>query len=144
MKKLFLVILLSEFYFDSYSQINYQRPEDYQVTVGTSKNSAAIGKEGFTIKGTDIRIVGFLYRGDKIEYDSLYIETTRGKVIVDSLIIPCCGISKKWRDFYIKLSDVVYSDNYNVSVYTYRERKYLRGKNFFINSLLSNTGSVDL
>ncbi len=132
MKKLFLSSLLNAVALISFSQINYTWDDTYQVTLGTNKNSAAIGRKGFTIKGTDIKIVGFLYRGDKIEYDKLFIETRRDDEVVDSLIIPCCGISKKWRDFYIKLSDVKYSDNYKVTVYTYEGRKYLQAKYFFI------------
>ncbi|MEI7735065.1 MAG: hypothetical protein WCI49_06335 [Ferruginibacter sp.] len=132
MKKLFLFYLLNAVALIAFSQINYQWTDNYQVSVGTNKNSAVSGKAGFIINGTDIRIVGFLYRGDKIEYDKLFIEIRRDTIVVDSLIIPCCGISKKWRDFYIKLSNIVYSDNYKVIVYTYDERKYLGARYFYI------------
>ncbi len=132
MKTILLVFLFTALNLITFSQINYQWTDNYQVSVGSNKNSAVSGKAGFTINGTDIRIVGFLYRGDKIEYDKLFIEIRRDTMVVDSLIIPCCGISKKWRDFYIKLSNIVYSDNYKVIVYTYDERKYLGARYFYI------------
>ena len=104
----------------------------YFVTVGHNKNSASIGMNGFKIKDNDIRIVGFLHRGNKIEYKELYIETTRDGIVVDSQVVSCCGISAKWRDFYLKLSDVKYSDHYKVVVYINADRTVLGSKEFYI------------
>ena len=104
----------------------------YFVTVGHNKNSASIGMDGFKIKDNDIRIVGFLHRGNKIEYKELYIETTRDGIVVDSQVVSCCGISAKWRDFYLKLSDVKYSDHYKVVVYINADRTVLGSKEFYI------------
>jgi len=104
----------------------------YFVTVGHNKNSASIGMDGFKIKDNDIRIVGFLHRGNKIEYKELYIETTKDGIVVDSQVVSCCGISAKWRDFYLKLSDVKYSDHYKVVVYINADRKVLGSKEFYI------------
>jgi len=104
----------------------------YFVTVGYNKNSASIGMDGFKIKDNDIRIVGFLHRGNKIEYKELYIETTRDGIVVDSQVVSCCGISAKWRDFYLKLSDVKYSDHYKVVVYINADRTVLGSKEFYI------------
>jgi len=104
----------------------------YFVTVGYNKNSASIGMDGFKIKDNDIRIVGFLHRGNKIEYKELYIETTKDGIVVDSQVVSCCGISAKWRDFYLKLSDVKYSDHYKVVVYINADRTVLGSKEFYI------------
>jgi len=104
----------------------------YFVTVGHNKNSASIGMNGFKIKDNDIRIVGFLHRGNKIEYKELYIETTKDGIVVDSQVVSCCGISAKWRDFYLKLSDVKYSDHYKVVVYINADRTVLGSKEFYI------------
>ena len=85
------------------------------------------------LKTTDIRIVGFLYRSNKIAYDKLYIETTLDdSIVVDSQVVSCCGISAKWRDFYLNLTNVKYSYNYRVAFYTNKDRVRLAGKTFFI------------
>ena len=137
-KILLLFILLHPISLVSFSQIFHktdkQLEEDkkYIVTVGTSKNSASGGMDGFRIKDNDIRIVGFLHRGNKIEYKELYIETTRDGIVVDSQVVSCCGISAKWRDFYLKLSDVKYSNHYRVTVYVNEGRAVLGTKDFFI------------
>jgi hypothetical protein len=137
-EKIALVILLNMMCFVSLAQMfkktDKQLEEDkkYFVTVGHNKNSASFGMDGFKIKDNDIRIVGFLHRGDKIEYKELYIETTRDGIVVDSQVVSCCGISAKWRDFYLKLSNVTYSDHYKVVVYINADRKILGSKEFFI------------
>jgi hypothetical protein len=123
----------------SFSQLfkktDKQAEEDkkYIVTVGSNKNKASgEGMSGFRIKDTDIRIVGFLHRGNKIEYKELYIETTRDGIVIDSQVVSCCGISDKWRDFYLNFSDVKYSNHYKVTVYVNADRTVLGSKEFFI------------
>ncbi len=133
MKKMILIIALQVMAISSFAQAGVN--DNYEVMVGKNKNSAAIngGMPGFRIKGTDIRIVGFLYRSNKIAYDELYIETTLDdSIVVDSQVVSCCGISAKWRDFYLTLSNVKYSYNYRVTFYTNKDRVRLAGKTFFI------------
>jgi hypothetical protein len=74
MKKLLLFSLFSTVSLLSFSQLfsktDSQKEADkkYIVTIGTSKNTASYGTiDGFRIKDNDIRIVGFLHRGDRIE-----------------------------------------------------------------------------
>jgi hypothetical protein len=57
MKNMLLVFLLSALNLITFSQINYQWSDNYQVLVGTNKYSAVSGKVGFTINGTDLLIV---------------------------------------------------------------------------------------
>jgi hypothetical protein len=139
MKKLLFLLLFSTVSVLSFSQFrktDKQNEEDkkYIVTVGTSKNTASYGTtNGFTIKDNDIRIVGFLHRGDRIEHEEVYIETKRDGIVIDSQILSCTGVHVKWRDFYLKLTDVVYSNNYIVTVYVNADRAIVLGsKVFFI------------
>jgi hypothetical protein len=138
-KIMLLFVLLNAISLCSFSQLfnktDKQLEEDkrYIVTVGSNKNKASgEGMDGFRIKDNDIRIVGFLHRGNKIEYKELYIETTRDGIVIDSQVVSCCGISAKWRDFYLKLSDVKYSNHYKVTVYVNEGRAVLGSKDFFI------------
>jgi hypothetical protein len=138
MKKLLLLLLFSTVSLLSFSQFRKtdkqnEKDKKYVVTVGTSKNTASYGADGFRIKTNDIRIVGFLHRGDRIEYKEVYIETKRDGIVIDSQILSCTGIHVKWRDFYLKFTDVVYSNSYIVTVYVNADRAVVLGnKVFFI------------
>jgi hypothetical protein len=104
----------------------------YSVMLGTSKLSASGGMDGFRIKDNEIRIVGFLHRYSKIEFDKIYVETKLDSMVLDSQIMKGRSINASWKDFYIKLKDVAYSNHYIVTVYTYPDRTFLAKKEFYI------------
>ncbi|MEI6087385.1 MAG: hypothetical protein WCR66_07360 [Bacteroidota bacterium] len=109
----------------------------YSVMIGTSKLSAATAEygtaiDGFRIKENEIKIVGFLHRYSKIEYDRIYVETKLDSMVLDSQVMKGRSINASWKDFYIKLKDVVYSNNYKINVYTYPEKVLLATKVFYI------------
>ncbi len=110
-----------------------QKKEDdkYAITIGTSRVSATNGMQGFTTNDNDIRIVGYLHRGNKIEYEDVLILTRLDDKILDSQVVACTGIHKKWRDFIIQIP-VVYSTNYSVEIYGGANREILGIKTFFI------------
>ena len=139
MKKIILLLLLTATVFNSFAQRMSKAHMDeqnkkYIVTVGNNKLSAGSGsgKDGFTIKDKDIRIVGFLHRQDRIEFDSVYIVTKRGGIVIDSQVLSGNKVHTRWRDFYLNLSDVVHSDHYSVAAYSNEDRKLLDIKYFYI------------
>ncbi|MCX6206651.1 MAG: hypothetical protein NTZ19_10420 [Bacteroidetes bacterium] len=109
----------------------------YSVMIGTSKLSASgaeygTGIDGFRIKEKEIKIVGFLHRYSKIEYDHIYVETKLDTMLLDSQVMKGRSINASWKDFYIKLKDVAYSNNYKITVYSYPEKVLLASKVFYI------------
>jgi len=114
------------------AEAEWTRKYAYSVMIGTSKLSASNGMSGFRIKDDDIRIVGFLHRYSKIEYDQIYVETKRDGIVLDSQILKGRSINASWKDFYIKLKEVVFSDQYLVSVYSYPDKIFLGKKKFYI------------
>lgn len=113
------------------AEAEWTRKYAYSVMIGTSKLSAATGMSGFRIKDDDIRIVGFLHRFNKIEYDHIYVETKRDGIVLDSQILRGRSINASWKDFYIKLKEVVFSDQYLISVYSYPDKIFLGKKKFY-------------
>jgi hypothetical protein len=114
---------------------NRQLEQDklYEVMIGTNKTNASFNNtDGFTIKDNDIRIVGFLHRYNKIEFDQIYVETKRDTTILDQQTMKGRSINASWKDFYIKLKDIVYSDHYSISVYSSPDKKLLGTKYFYI------------
>lgn len=123
----------------SFSQLgkrtDRQLEEDkkYEVMIGTNKTNASFNNtDGFTIKENEIRIVGFLHRHNKIEYDKIYVRTKRDTTVVDEQTMKGRSINASWKDFYIKLKDLVPSDNYRIDVYSEPERKLVASKEFYI------------
>lgn len=103
----------------------------YRVTVGTSKLNASYNKDGIELKDKDLRLVGLLYRGDKLDVSELIIIVRKDGVIVDSTNISC-GPNNKWKDFYVHLTDVVASEKYRVDVYSATDKKLLDSREFYI------------
>lgn len=115
----------------SYRQL--EQDKLYEVMIGTNKTNASFNNtEGFNIKETDIRIVGFLHRYNKIEFDQIYVETKRDSLVLDQQTMKGRSINASWKDFYIKLKDIVYSDHYSISVYSSPDKKLLASKYFYI------------
>jgi hypothetical protein len=138
MKKILLFILLVFISSISFSQkSNYEKEEQekkdnvYKVMIGTSKLKASYDKDGIEIKDTDLRLVGLLYRANKLDVDDLYIAVRREGKIVDSINISC-GKNNKWKDFYFHLNNVIPSTNYSVEVYSGNPRGFLGHKEFYI------------
>ncbi len=103
----------------------------YRVTVGTSKLNASYNKDGIELKDKDLRLVGLLYRGDKLDISELVIIIRKEGTIVDSSS-HSCGPNNKWKDFYIHLSDVIPSERYRIDVYSAADKKLLDSKEFYI------------
>jgi hypothetical protein len=103
----------------------------YMVTVGTSKLNASFDKDGIELKDNDLRLVGLLFRNNKLEVSELMIIIRKDGVIVDSSNISC-GPNNKWKDFYIHLTDVVPSENYRIDIYSAADKKFLDDKRFYI------------
>jgi hypothetical protein len=153
MKKLLLSLLLSLLVVVSFAQhagydkirMDYRGSENreireakiaeldkqYRVTVGTSKLKASYDMDGIELKDTDLRLVGLLFRGDKLEVDELYIVITRDGNVIDS-ITRSCGPKAKWKDFYFHLTNVVPSEKYSVDVYSNKDRKLLDSRSFYL------------
>ena len=105
----------------------------YEVMIGTNKTNASFNNtNGFTIKENEIRIVGFLHRYDKIKFDHIYVVTKRDTTVLDEQTMKGRSINASWKDFYIKLKDLVPSDNYRIDVYSEPERKLVASKEFYI------------
>ena len=105
----------------------------YEVMIGTNKTNASFNNtKGFTIKENEIRIVGFLHRYDKIKFDHIYVVTKRDATVLDEQTMKGRSINASWKDFYIKLKDLVPSDNYRIEVYSEPERKLVASKEFYI------------
>ena len=105
----------------------------YEVMIGTNKTNASFNNtKGFTIKENEIRIVGFLHRYDKIKFDHIYVVTKRDTTVLDEQTMKGRSINASWKDFYIKLKDLVPSDNYRIEVYSEPERKLVASKEFYI------------
>ncbi|OYU56042.1 MAG: hypothetical protein CFE25_02015 [Chitinophagaceae bacterium BSSC1] len=110
-----------------------EEDKKYEVMIGTNKTNASFNNtDGFTIKENEIRIVGFLHRHNKIEYDHIYVKTRRDTIVVDEQVMKGRSINASWKDFYIKLKDLVYSDNYQIDIYSDPERKLIGSKSFYI------------
>lgn len=110
-----------------------EEDKKYEVMIGTNKTNASFNNtDGFTIKENEIRIVGFLHRHNKIEYDHIYVKTRRDTTVVDEQVMKGRSINASWKDFYIKLNDLIYSDNYQIDIYSDPERKLIGSKNFYI------------
>jgi len=106
--------------------------KQYRVTIGTSKLNASYDKDGIVTTDQDLRLVGLLFRGDKLVIDELYIEIRKDGLVVDSSTVSC-GSNAKWKDFYMHLANVVTSENYNVIVYSSADKKTaLSNRNFYI------------
>jgi hypothetical protein len=103
----------------------------YMVTVGTSKLNASYDKDGIELKDKDLRLVGLLFRNNKLEVSELMVIIRKDGVIVDSSNISC-GPNNKWKDFYIHLTDVVPSENYRIDIYSAVDKKFLDDKRFYI------------
>ncbi|MEQ1624629.1 MAG: hypothetical protein ABL870_08060, partial [Sediminibacterium sp.] len=110
-----------------------EEDKKYEVMIGTNKTNASFNNtDGFTIKENEIRIVGFLHRHNKIEFDQIYVRTKRDTTVVDEQTMKGRSINASWKDFYIKLKDLVPSDNYRIDVYSEPERKLVASKEFYI------------
>jgi hypothetical protein len=105
--------------------------KQYRVTIGTSKLNASYDKDGIVTDDTNLRLVGLLFRGDKLDVDELYIAITKDGVVVDSSTVSC-GSNAKWKDFYIQLTNVVPSENYSAVVYSGKDRSLLDSRDFYI------------
>jgi hypothetical protein len=105
----------------------------YEVMIGTNKTNASFNNtDGFTIKENEIRIVGFLHRHDKIKFDNIYVVTKRDTTVLDEQTMKGRSINASWKDFYVKLKDVVPSNKYSILVYSEPERKLIAWKDFYI------------
>lgn len=142
MKKIIFILALMSISVFTKAQLgkrsNSQQAQDslYEVMIGTNKTNASFNNtNGFTIKENEIRIVGFLHRYNKIEYDQIYVETSRDGVVVDQQTMKGRSINASWKDFYIKLKDLIYSSNYKISVYSSPEKKPLASKEFYIKAI---------
>ena len=153
MKKMFLSLMLSLFVMLSFSQhagydkIRRDYPgrgnkemreakiaeldKQYRITIGTSKLKASYNPDGIELKDTDLRLVGLLFRGGKLDVDELYIVIQKDGTAVDSLTTSC-GSNAKWKDFYFHLTNVVPSENYRIDIYSNKERVFLGSKNFYL------------
>ncbi len=110
-----------------------EEDKKYELMIGTNKTNASFNNtNGFTIKENEIRIVGFLHRHNKIEYDRIYVRTKRDTTVVDEQTMKGRSINASWKDFYIKLKDLVPSDKYIIEVYSDPERKLVASKEFYI------------
>jgi hypothetical protein len=105
----------------------------YEVMIGTNKTNASFNNtDGFTIKENEIRIVGFLHRYDKIKFDQIYVVTKRDNTVLDEQTMKGRSINASWKDFYVKLKDVVPSNKYSILIYSEPERKLIAWKDFYI------------
>ena len=105
--------------------------KQYRITIGTSKLKASYNPDGIELKDTDLRLVGLLFRGGKLDVDELYIVIRKDGAAVDSLTTSC-GSNAKWKDFYFHLNNVVPSENYRIDIYSNKERAFLGSKNFYL------------
>jgi hypothetical protein len=105
--------------------------KQYRITIGTSKLKASYNPDGIEFNDTDLRLVGLLFRGGKLDVDELYIVIKKDGIAVDSLTTSC-GSNAKWKDFYFHLDNVVPSENYNIDVYSSKSRVFLGSKNFYL------------
>lgn len=105
--------------------------KQYRITIGTSKLKASYDPDGIELKDNDLRLVGLLFRGGKLDVDELYIVIRKDGVAVDS-ITTSCRVNAKWKDFYFHLENVVPSDNYKIDIYSNKERVFLGSKNFYL------------
>ena len=105
--------------------------KQYRITIGTSKLKASYNPDGIEFKETDLRLVGLLFRGGKLQVDELYIVIQKDGAVIDSLTTSC-GSNAKWKDFYFHLDSVVPSENYKIDVYSNKERAFLSSKNFYL------------
>jgi hypothetical protein len=103
----------------------------YRVTVGTSKLNASYDKDGIELEDKDLRLVGLLFRNNKLEVSELVLIIRKDGLIVDSSNISC-GPNNKWKDFYIHLADVTASENYRIDVYSAIDKKLLDNRSFYI------------
>jgi hypothetical protein len=103
----------------------------YMVTVGTSKLNASFDKDGIELKDKDLRLVGLLFRNNKLEVSELMVIIKKDGAIIDSSTISC-GPNNKWKDFYINLADVIPSERYSIDVYYAVDKKLLDSKEFYI------------
>ncbi|NOU47285.1 MAG: hypothetical protein HOO86_09505 [Bacteroidales bacterium] len=105
--------------------------KEYFVRIGTSKLNAALDNNGILTTDREIKLVGLLYRKDKLKVEELYIEIKRdGEVIYSST--ESCGKNKQWKDFYIELKKLRYSENYEVIVYNASDKVFLENRVFYI------------
>lgn len=105
--------------------------KQYRITIGTSKLKASYDPAGIELKDTDLRLVGLLFRGGKLETDELFIVIRKDGVVVDSLTTSCRA-NAKWKDFYFHLTNVVPDENYMIAVYSNKERGFLGSKVFYL------------
>ena len=105
--------------------------KQYRITIGTSKLKASYDPDGIELKDTDLRLVGLLFRGGKLQVDELYIVIRKDGAAVDSLTTSC-GSNARWKDFYFHLNNVAPSENYKIDVYSNKEKTFLGSKNFYL------------
>ncbi|MGG9962046.1 hypothetical protein [Ferruginibacter sp. SUN106] len=105
--------------------------KQYRITIGTSKLKASYDPDGIELKDADLRLVGLLFRGGKLDVDELYIVIRKDGAVVDSLTTSCRS-NAKWKDFYFHLDNVVQGDNYKIDVYSNKDRVFLGSKNFYL------------
>lgn len=105
---------------------------EYFVRIGTSKLDASLDHNGILTKDRSIKLVGLLFRKNGLLLDNIYIEIKRdGEVIYSTT--ESCGKSSRWKDFYIKLENLRYSENYEVIVYNNAlDKKFLENREFYI------------
>lgn len=105
--------------------------KEYFVRIGTSKLNAALDNNGILTKDREIKLVGLLYRKDKLNVDELNIEIKRDGIIIDSSTVSCSK-NNQWKDFYIELKSLRFSENYEVIVYNALDKKILENRVFYI------------
>jgi hypothetical protein len=137
MKKIYLLFIVLMISLSSFAQRTLSAEEkeeknnQYLLTIGLSKLSASYDTYGFEIKENELRIVGLLYRGNKLAVDELTILTRVDDKVVDSQYVSC-GKNAKWKDMYVHLKDLAYSESYSISVYSAANGNLLKRKDFYI------------
>jgi len=104
---------------------------EYFVRIGTSKLDASLDHNGILTKDRSIKLVGLLFRKNNLLVESIYIEIKRdGEVIYSNT--ESCGSNSRWKDFYIKLDNLRYSEDYEVIVFNALDKKFLENRKFYI------------
>lgn len=104
---------------------------DYFVRIGTSKLDAALDHNGILTKERSIKLVGLLFRKNNLQIEKIDIEIKRDGEVVYSAT-ESCGKNSRWKDFYIQLDNLRYSENYEVIVYNTIDKKFLENRKFYI------------
>ena len=105
---------------------------EYFVRIGTSKLNASLDHNGILTKERSIKLVGLLFRKNNLLVDEIFVEIVRDGEVIYS-VTESCGENSRWKDFYIKLENIKYSENYEVIIYNNAlDKKFIENRKFYI------------